>query len=351
MHVAVASMHTAQFCETDATVRTRRLAEGLAARGHDVTVLCVQWWGGDHPRFEQGGVTYRRIARAPAAGTFAARLPRALLDLAPDVVHATNAPAAAVRAARATTRLLRVPLVVDWWDDDPATDPAARRRAARTPDAVLVPSRLIATRVREHGAPGDRVAVVPGSIDMDLVREAPVDRRADVVYARRLDADANVESFLLALAELRDREWRAVVVGDGPGRDEAARTAADLRIDDRVTFLGDLPARELVPVLKGAHLFAQTATDEPFATELCWALACGCVGLVEYQAGSSAHELVEGRERGARVTNPQELADEIVAATDFERRTVDEDFAEFDHDAVLDRYVERYRTLVDDDRS
>jgi glycosyltransferase involved in cell wall biosynthesis len=344
MHVAVASMRTAQLCETGATVRTRRLVEGLAARGHDVTVLCAQWWEGDHDRFEQAGVIYRRLVRSPAAGTFAARLPRALLGLGDvDAIHASNTPAAAVSTADAAARLLGVPLVVDWWDEHPADGPAARRRAAKAPDALVVPSQLIATQARECGAPAELIDPIPGSIDMDLVREAPVDRRADIVYARRLDADANVEDFLLALAELRDRDWNAVVVGDGPARADAEQTAANLRIADRVDFPGDLPLQGLVPILKGSHLFAQTATREPFATELLLALACGCVGLVEYQAQSSAHELVEGRERGARVTSAEELADELAAATEFDHRTVDESFAEYDHDAVLDRYVERYR--------
>jgi len=348
MHVAVASMRTAQLCETGATVRLRRLVEGLAARGHEVTVLCAQWWDGDPGRFEQAGVTYRRIVRSPAAGTFAARLPRTLLGLdGVDVVHAANSPAAAVPTARAASRLRNVPLVVDWWDDHPADGSAARRRAARVPDAVLVPSQLVATQVRELGTPEALVDPIPESIDMDLVRDAPVDRRADIVYARRLDADANVEDFLLAMAELRDRDWEAVVIGDGPARREAERTAADLRIDDRVSFLGDLPLAGAVPIMKGGHLFAQTASREPFATELLLALACGCVGLVEYQAESSAHELVEGRERGARATSPEELADELAAAaTGFDRRTVDESVAEYDHDAVLDRYVERYRELT-----
>lgn len=347
MRVAVVAMRTAQLCETGATVRTRRLVEGLAARGHDVTVFCAQWWGGDHERFDQRGVTYRRITRTPAAGSFAAGLPVRLARHGADVVHAVASPPAAVRAARAGAWLARAPLAVDWWDDHPVDSPGAYGRIAGVPDRVFVPSRLIATRVREHGVPEAAVRLRPESIDFDLVRSAGVDRRADVVYARRLDADANVESFLLGLAELRDRGWRAAVVGDGPGREAAERTADDLRIADRVSFLGDLAPADLVPILRGAHVFAWTALDEPFATELCWALACGCVGVVEYQSGSSAHELVEGYDRGVRVTSPAELADEIAAAAGYERRTVDESFAEYDHDAVLDRTVSSYRSLIE----
>jgi glycosyltransferase involved in cell wall biosynthesis len=147
---------------------------------------------------------------------------------------------------------------------------------------------------------------------------------------------------------LRTQSWRAAIIGDGPARATAEETAAELRIDDRVEFLGDLPPEEFVPILKGARVFAQTAAEEPFATDLLWALACGCVGLVEYQAGSSAHELVEGDGYGRRVTSPQELADAIADAADDPHRTYREGFEAYDHDAVLDRYLDAYRDAIDD---
>jgi hypothetical protein len=103
-----------------------------------------------------------------------------------------------------------------------------------------------------------------------------------------------------------------------------------------------------VPILKGAHVFAQTATVEPFARGLLWALACGCVGIVEYQARSGAHELVENCDRGVRVTSPQELADEVVAAAAHERATFNEAFAEYDHENVLATYERIYEAERDD---
>jgi glycosyltransferase involved in cell wall biosynthesis len=347
MDVALVSMRTDPPFAAEATARLRRVAEGLASRGHDVTVCCARWWGFDGAVWERRGVTYRAVCDRAAAGTFAARLPAALLRVRPDVVHAAASPPAAVAAARAAATALRVPLLVDWWADHPADRAAAYRRAARLPTAVTVPSRLAATDAREHGVPDDRVQVVPEPVDYDRVRAAPVDSRADVVYARRLDDHANVESLLLALAELRDRSWRAVVVGDGPARDEAETTAEELRIGDRVEFMGDLPLSDLLSVLRGARVFAQTATRERFAAELLWALACGCVGVVEYQADSAAHELVEGDPRGARVTSPQELADEIAAAARHDHRTVDDRYADYDRRAVLRRLEDCYRGAVE----
>ena len=349
MRVAFVSMFTPDHRDTPAFRRARRVAEGLAARGHVVVWLGAKWWEGEIDRFEHEGVDYRALTETPASGTFRSKLPFALRKADPEVVHAVNVPPAHVATAKTAGRLLRTPVVVDWWERDPEIGSRKQyRKAASKPDAVFTPSETVRTAVRECGAAAEDVTVVPNSIDFDLVREAPVDDGVDVVYARHLDRDANVGTFLLGLAELRNRDWTAAIVGDGPARGDAERTARDLRIDDRVTFLGDLSPEEFVPLVKGAHAFAQTATYEPFATNLLWGLACGCVGIVEYQAGSSAHELVEGLDRGRLVTSPQELADEIVASGELETMTVNEGFAGFDHGAILDEYEAGYEAVVED---
>ncbi len=346
MRVAVVSMYTTDHREDQATARTRRVAETMAADGHEVTWLCSQWWDGHSATFERNDVVYRAVTQGPAAGSFRSKLPFSLRKVGAELIHAVNAPPSHAVTAKQVGRLLRTPAVVDWWPQ--SAEGSTVEKAARVPDAVITPSELVRTVVRELGADGDDVRVVPESIDFDLVRDSGVDQRADIVYVRELDEHANVGEFLLALAELRDREWRAAVIGDGPARETAERTARDLRIDDRVSFLGDLPPSEFVPILKGAHAVAQTAIEEPFATGLLWGLACGCVGIVEYQAGSSAHELVENRDRGRRVTDPQELADAIVECAELSRREINEGFAEFDHETVLNRYLDIYREVIDD---
>ncbi len=348
MRVAFVSMLTVHHDETPATERIDRLARQLADRGHDVTVLCARWWNGETDTFTHKRVRYRALTAEPSVRSFGWKLVTALRSVAPDVIHAVNNPPSHVKQAARGGTLARAPLVVDWWDDVADDSQREYRVAAQRADAIVTPSRATKTTVREHGAAEDAIRVIPESVDMDLVREASVDDRADLVYARDLDADSNVESFLLALAELRDRDWRATIVGDGPDRHHAERMVRDLRIDDRVEFLGDMPIEERVPIFKGAHVFVQTAYRESFATNLLWALACGCVGIVEYQAQSSAHELVEGRDRGRRVTSPQEIAEEIEAAGSLSKLDVDETFDEFDRRAFLEQYLDCYRDVMDE---
>lgn len=347
MRVAFVSLFTPHHGATPERSRVHRIARQLAGRGHDVRWLCAQWWGGDHGIFEEDGIGYHRVVADPAPLRFAARLPAALRRVDPDVVHAVNSPPGGAGAAAATRLVHRAPVLVDWWRDHPADSPLAYRWTARRADGIVVPSETARTRLLEYGAPGGAVETIPESIDFGLVESADVDDRFDVVYSRRLDRDANVESFLLGLAEVRGREWRAAVIGDGPERRVAERTASDLRIDDRVSFLGGTPIDERVSIFKGAHVAVQTATREAFASDLLWALACGCVGLVEYQAGSSAHELAEARERGRLVTSPQEIADAFLEAGSAPMRTVDDRFERYDHGQILERYLEHYRSLLD----
>jgi len=346
MRVAVVATETSQYRETAGRARIERVAHGLADAGHDVTVFCTQFWDGFDDRIERDGVTYRGVALAPTAPAFHARLPALLARHRPDVVHAHPTPPSVVLAARAGATLARAPLVTEWFGDESYPEAPHVDWTLRAPDCFVTPSELVRTRLRGLGAPDDRTTVLPEGIDMDLVREVEPAEEVDVAFAHRLDGSANVESLFLALAELRGKDWSATVVGDGPEREAYEQEAADLRIDDRVTFVGACDRERRLAIYKGAHVFVQTAYRAQFATELLWALACGCLGIVEYQAESSAHELVEQRDRAFRVTDPEAIADTIVASADHERLTVDESLAAFDHEEVLSSYVDCYERLV-----
>jgi glycosyltransferase involved in cell wall biosynthesis len=354
MRVAIVAERTVHHAETDATTRVSRLASGLAERGHAVTVFCSQWWDDDEAEMtvEVDGVTHRAVTRHPSAPElrFAARLPRVIAEFNPDVIHARHEPSSAVLGAGTARRLARAPLVVDWYGDDRRSNRAgrARRLAARTPDRVIVPSRLVGTGVRKLGGPAERIERIPDAIDMDAIREADPESAVDIVYARRLDGDAGLESLFLALAELREFDWSLAVLGDGPERDAYERQAADFRIDDRVRFLGAQSLKREIAIMKGTRVAVHTAHHAPFARNFLRALVCGCVGIAVYRAASSAHELIETHPRGIRVSSDDQLADAIRQAAGMDHRTVEPSFSPFDMDAVLDQYLACYREVRGD---
>ncbi|MFB6078129.1 MAG: glycosyltransferase family 4 protein [Halarchaeum sp.] len=343
MRVALVTARTTRHDGAgDAEARLDRLASLLADRAHDVTVFCAQWWEGEPEAFEHEDVTYRAIADAPDDRWSGLRLVSALREYDPDVVHAAGAYPTHVLAARAATAL-GAPVLTEYYEAPRAG--RLDRWAARASDAVVAPSEMVATAVRARGLAED-VAVFPNALEMERVRAVDPDPDAgDIVYSRRLDADANLESLLLALAEFREYDWSATVVGDGPERENYERQASDLRIDDRVTFVGERSLDDRLALFKGAHVYAQTARRTPFATDLLRALACGCVAVVEYHEHSAAHELVEHEPRGFLATSDEELVECLGDARALEREPVDERYADYDENEFLERYLDCYREL------
>lgn len=345
MRVAVVSIRTPDHEPSDPVRRTARTARLLADRGHDVTVFCAKWWDGpDHDRTE-GNVRYAAITEEPISPwLFALVLPFLLWRYDAEIVHAAYDPPIQVLGAKLGAILSRAPVVVDWYGDPhlPGSK-LVRRFAVRWPERIVVPSRVVETWVRELGGDGDAIEIIPEAVDMSLIRNAPANGEASIVYARRLDEDANLESLLLALAEVREREWQALVIGDGPERERYEQQVVDLRIDDRVEFAGTPPQMVRLSRYRAAQVFVQTARRECFATELLWALACGCVGVVEYQAQSSAHELIEHNPRGIRTTDDVELSEAIVDAGTLPAQDFDDSFSHYDQDVVVGQFVDCYR--------
>ncbi|WP_336034580.1 glycosyltransferase [Halobacterium yunchengense] len=346
MRVAFVSETTAHHVDADDVDRLHSLADALVERGHDVHVLCAQWWEGQPDSFEHDDVTYHAVADERGQRWFAARAALLLRRLAPDVVHATSRTPGHVYGARWGGVLAGAPVVCEWYDQHDAADGLrgrAYRYAARKPSVVVAPSRTVKTSVRECGANGGDVRVIPTGIDFEAIRRAVPGDGGDIVFSRRLDADANLESLFLALAEFREYDWNCTVVGDGPERESYERQARDLRIADRVDFAGEMSVDERAAVFKNAHVYVHTAERTSFALDLLRALACGCVGIVEYHAQSSAHELVEQYDRGFRATNDEEITECLAAAGGLERKAVDETFADYDRERFLDQYLDVYR--------
>jgi glycosyltransferase involved in cell wall biosynthesis len=311
--------------------RMRRTSELLAARGHDVRTFCLSWWENENRGTTHRNVPYRAVSDSER--WFPTKLPGVLADYRPDIVHVAGTDPKAALAAQLSGR----PIVLDWCGEESSQ---LLDRAFSSADRVIVPSEHVRTKVRERGADA---TVVSNGIRLDAIREIEPSGSAALLWAGSLDAHANLGGLLLALAEFRHREWRTTVIGNGPCREEYERLAADLRISDRVDFGGKLPRDECIARMKGAHVFVQTADRTPFGIELLYALACGCVGIVEYQPDSAAHELIAGYNRGIGVTSEEEIAGAIERAGEYPQKTDDACFERFAHENVVERYLALYR--------
>ncbi|MEV6880028.1 glycosyltransferase [Amycolatopsis sp. NPDC051128] len=292
-----------------------RLAEGLAARGHDVHVLCPRPHTPSAPSAAYT-VHHARSVRTPFHPAFRISTPgRAreaagpLLDrLCPDVVHVQShfAVGRALLAA-ARERGIRTVATNHFMPENLlgyATLPGFVSRALirlawrdfvriyRTADVVTTPTPRAAELLDGHGLPNPALVVSNGINVAHYAGPAEPSEGFAALFVGRLDAEKNIDELLRAIAPLPG--VRAEIVGDGTCRDDLVALAGRLGIADRVRFHGFVPDGELVRIYRSCHVFCMPGTAELQSLATMEAMAAG-LPVVAADAVALPHLVEPGR--------------------------------------------------------
>jgi N-acetyl-alpha-D-glucosaminyl L-malate synthase BshA len=230
-------------------------------------------------------------------------------------------------------------------------------------DAVTAVSRHLAdVTVRELGV-RRQVEVIPNFVDAQLYRPDGASAYARTLCPEGEFAVLHVSNFrpVKRIADVlgifdrirRKISARLLLVGDGPDRSLAERLAAELGIEDRTLFLGNVAAIETI--LPVAKIFLLPSDSESFGLAALEAMACG-VPVIGTAAGGLPEVVVDGEtgflrpvgdvdgmaRAGLELLEDQERWHRFSTAA--RRRAVDR----FPTDAIVARYRELYeRTLAD----
>jgi D-inositol-3-phosphate glycosyltransferase len=340
------------------------LGAGLAARGHDVTVLACGT--GDAPASET--VDGVHVARVPASDILRARLhvpyplpePVSLahrlrrLVAETDVVNVNDALYATSVAALLAARAARTPSVltqhVGFVPQRRRTLDAAQRLAIRTlgrcsrlATRVVAYNPSVADWARRTWGLGEVAVVPPGVPDAPLVDREAVRRRYDLpsdrfvaLFAGRDVAKKGLDVFLGA----RDPSYELVAVTDRrPSSIDGART---------VPFLEPDAFREL---LASADAFVLPSAGEGFPLALQEALVSGVPCLVTRGPGYE-HYLRDGevvfveRDSAAIRTALKRLAGDKRLRAGLAERAREAGRREFGVDRFVEAYESVYSTLI-----
>jgi len=299
-----------------------QIAEGLAQRGHAVTVVTLS----DRLDHEDGGYPFR-VIRLPRRAFRPWRMGRTVLVLLrlgrrADVLFVNGL---ALESALANF-VLRKPLVMKvvgdlaweratgrgWTADD--FEAFQRRRYGlriellkalrswwtRRADRVIVPSRYLARWVAGWGVPAEKIVVIYNAVEpVDGVEPLPVPLRTPVkaVTVGRLVPWKQVNGLLEALTEVP--ELGLMVVGDGPERPRLERRARELGVQDRVYFAGRRPKKEALGLMAACDLFVLNSAYEGLPHVVLEAMALG-LPVVATAAGGTP-EVVRDGETGVLV--------------------------------------------------
>lgn len=204
---------------------------------------------------------------------------------------------------------------------------ALEGRAARRAGRIVVTSEYCRERAAAaYGLPRSRFRLVPEGIDLDAWREGlrrarseprggPDERPPTVLTVARQYPRKDTRSLLEAMPAVRAALPRARlrVVGGGPELPALRRRAADLGLDESVTFLGEVARREQVlREYAGADVFCLPSLQEGFGIVFLEAMATG-LPIVACRAGA-VPEVVPDGEVGLLVppSDPPSLAEALL---------------------------------------
>lgn len=322
-----------------ASQRTRTLVGGMVAADHDVEILTGKWWPQSTNHYHHRWTTHYAAGRSQLSTP---RVVRQLRRRNPDVVHCVDVPPLILIASALVTD---APILYEVRGfGSPIFASSFARRVDASLARLLVPSEVVETELLSKNLTSD-IETVPDPINMDLIPTVTPSTSYDIAWASSSLEEAHLEDLLLALAELNNEAWSTSLFLDAD-IEGAVEEIETYDLGASIDVIADATRRERLAIYRGADVFVQTADACPFATELLWALACGCTGVVQYQARSGAHELVANHGHGIRVSTPDEIVDGIIEAKRVEPSTLEPEFAAFDVEAIVADLTNIYqRTL------
>ncbi|MCS7222431.1 MAG: glycosyltransferase [Anaerolineae bacterium] len=260
----------------------RMLAEAQTALGHEVTVLVCSR---DRRTYEErlNGVRVIRAGRLATAVSMPLswRQPLILARLQADIAHVHSPyPLGEVAnwlwgRAQATvithhSDIVRQRAILCFYGP-------ILRRVLRAADAIIATSPCYLESSPWLQPVRDRCTVVPLGVDLSrfTVPARHMHTPPTLLFVGKLRYYKGLDTLLRAMPQVP--QARLVIVGDGPMREVWQRLAAQLRLEPRVQFVGEVSDVELPSYYANADLFVlpANARAEAFGTVLLEAMASG----------------------------------------------------------------------------
>lgn len=214
------------------------------------------------------------------------RVRQIVREINPDILHAHYVTSYGLAGACAKWR----PFIATAWGSDVLIEPERSwmyrqivRFALRRADLITsMAPHMTELLIRRGYANPEKIITLPFGVDTDLFNPAQRTRSHGnksclVVSTRRLDTGLDVDTFIRAIPMvIRSHPYtHFVITSDGPLRESFKKLAEDLKIANRVDFLGEISHQEMPILLGKADIFVSTSPSDGNNVSLNEAMACG----------------------------------------------------------------------------
>ena len=203
--------------------------------------------------------------------------------------------------------------------------------AARRADAIITVCNALRDEVVAMGIDAERVVSLRNGVDLQLFR--PTERSPNPMFTLLAVGHlvpVKAQDLIIGALPLLPGV-RLVLAGDGPDRAKLENLARELKVTDRVTFLGAVPQAQLRAHYGAADALVLSSSREGWANVLLEAMACGTPVVASRVYGTP--EVVAAPEAGVlmRERSYQGVADAVTLLR-----------ANYPDRAATRRYAERF---------
>ena len=370
-------------------ISIERLARGLRAMGHQVTVFAPSYGdgkGGDGQTDEEGVFRYATLLRHFIGGIvlpnpYDRRIEEEFAKNHYDIIHVHH-PVLISGTAVYLSKKYNIPLTFTYHTRYEQyvkcytkgllrlekVMPLYLHTFLRHCSYVFAPTAgMREYLVSQCGMAPERTGILPTGIEAGnyevSAKEAAVLRKSVhaegiplLITVSRMAQEKNVDFLLESLALVKDyykKPFRMLMVGDGPDREALEKKSGKLGLADYVTFTGTVPNDKIAPYFKAADLFLIASKTETQGIVILEAFA-GRTPVIAVRA-SGVEDLVEdGRNGFLTVEEPHVYAAQLTAVLEgaYDRQALEENAGQtaesYREDAVAIKAIRYYNNIVAD---
>lgn len=164
------------------------------------------------------------------------------------------------------------------------------------------------------------------------------------VFVGRLVKIKNVDRLISVFSKL-DRQYKLVVVGDGPERGNLERMVSRLGLVDRVKLIGSRPHEECLSIIRSSEVLVLPSSTEVFPGVILEALALGTPAIATRVGGVPEIQ----SPNLYMIDNVEEI--EKLLRDGINRRQEDDILERYSLDKIVSEYEAMFRELVQDKAS
>lgn len=156
------------------------------------------------------------------------------------------------------------------------------------------------------------ISIVPNGIDHKIYKPGTKAKHPLIVYVGRLKAykrlNLLIESFNEVLKEIKNA--KLIIAGRGDDEPNLRKQVSDLRLENKVEFLGFIPEKEKVKLLQSAWCFVTPSSKEGWGVSVIEANACG-TPCIAFDTEGLRDSIVKDK-TGYLVSTQNEMTEKII---------------------------------------